>query len=307
VERRATTSSRSAVALSAPRLSRAVTRQLSLAGVLLALAAIAWVATARLMRGMDGGPGTDPGALDFYLGTWIVMMAAMMLPALTPAALSYADLGHEPRRRFAHARSSALFVAGYLAVWALAGLAGYAVLEAGRSLDGGVLAWHRAGRWVAAAVLLAAALYQLTPAKRLCLTRCRDARALRLARRADRGAGGLVSGIRHGMWCVGCCWVLMAGLFALGAMSLVWMAAIAALVAAERLLPWRKLGIAAVASVLVALALGMALAPSSVPELTIPGSPAAMRSMAPMAHPMAHPMAAPMAHPMAPGMAAGRR
>jgi predicted metal-binding membrane protein len=280
---------------SASRISRPSARQLSLAGLLLALAAIAWIASARLMRGMDGGPGTDPGALDFYLGTWIVMMAAMMLPAVTPAALSYADLGDAPRRRFGDAWSSGLFVAGYLAVWALAGLAAFAVLEAGRSLDGGVLGWHHAGRWVAASVLLAAALYQLTPAKRVCLARCRDFRALRLARREDGGGGGLASGIRHGVWCIGCCWVLMAGLFALGAMSLAWMAAIAALIAAERLLPWRHLGIVAVASVLAALALGMALAPSSVPELTIPGSQAAMRSMAPAAR------------PMAPGMAAGQR
>jgi predicted metal-binding membrane protein len=290
-------------------ISRPSTRQLSFAGVLLALAGIAWVASARLMSGMDGGPGTDPGALDFYLATWIVMMAAMMLPALTPAALSYADLGDEPRRRAGRLRGSGLFVAGYLAVWGLAGLAGYAALEAGRSLDGGLLGWHRAGRWVAAAVLLGAVIYQLTPAKRACLTRCRDARALRLAGRADGSDRGLASGMRHGVWCIGCCWALMAGLFALGAMSLAWMAVIAAMIAGERLLPSRRLGTIAVATVLAALTVGMALAPSRVPELTIPGSQAAMRSMGPAMPSMGPAMKphTPMSHPMVPAMAPGPR
>jgi predicted metal-binding membrane protein len=303
MERRTAASGQPVGALGVSRIYRPSTRQLSFVAVLLALAGIAWVASGRLMSGMDGGPGTDPGALDFYLGTWIVMMVAMMLPAVTPAALSYADLGNEPRRRAGHVRGSGLFVAGYLAVWGLAGLAGYAVLEAGRSLDGGLLGWHRAGRWFAAAVLLAAVVYQLTPAKRACLMRCRDARALRLARRADGRARGLASGIRHGVWCIGCCWVLMAALFALGAMSLAWMAVIAALIATERLLPWRRLGTVAVASVLAALAVGMALAPSRVPELTIPGSQAAMRSMAPGVGRAP----APAAGSMAPGMVPGQR
>jgi predicted metal-binding membrane protein len=255
--------------------------QTALAAALLAFAAAAWVASALRMAGMDAGPGTNPGSLGFFLSTWVVMMAAMMLPAVTPMVLTYREIRRERRvhRRSGEAVDTALFLAGYLAVWAAAGLLGYALLEAGRSLDGGLFAWDRAGRWVAAGVLVAAALYQLTPSKRACLSRCRSRRAfLQRGRRAgcDRA---LRIGMEHGAWCVGCCWALMAALFALGAMSVGWMVLISALIAAERLLPWRALAGAGVASLLAALAIGLAIAPTRVPMLTLPGSPAAMRAM----------------------------
>jgi predicted metal-binding membrane protein len=255
--------------------------QVAMIGALLALASLAWVATDLRMAGMDAGPGTDPGAFGFYISTWVVMMAAMMLPAIAPTVLAYRDLHSERlgQGRSSSADNAARFVAGYLGVWAVAGLLGYALLEAGRSLDGGLFAWDRAGRWTAAGVLLAAALYELTPAKNACLSRCRSARRfLRDGWRAGRD-GGLRMGVEHGAWCLGCCWALMAALFALGAMSLAWMGLISALIAAERLLPWRALATGGVASVLAALAIGVAATPASVPALTIPGSPMAMRAM----------------------------
>jgi predicted metal-binding membrane protein len=253
-------------------------RQTALAGALLALAGAAWVATNLRMAGMDAGPGTNPGALGFFLSTWVVMMAAMMLPSITPMVLAYRNLQSEHRDRGASASAgdSGLFVAGYLAVWTVAGLTAYALLEAGRSLDGGLFAWDRAGRWAAAGVLAAGALYQLTPAKRACLARCRSARTLRSE---DPRAGGLRAGIHHGMWCLGCCWALMAALFALGAMSVGWMVLISVLIAAERLLPWRALASTGVASLLVVVAIGVAAAPARVPMLTIPHSGAAMAAM----------------------------
>jgi predicted metal-binding membrane protein len=256
-------------------------RQTALAGALLALAAAAWVATDLRMAGMDAGPGTNPGALGFYISTWVVMMAAMMLPSITPMVLAYRDLRHERcgRRRSGDAGDTGLFLAGYLAVWAAAGLVGYALLEAARSLDGGLFAWGRAGRWVAAGVLLAAALYQLTPSKSACLSRCRNRRAFLLQGWRDDRDGALRMGIAHGAWCVGCCWALMAALFALGAMSVAWMVLISALIAAERLLPWRAMATAGVASLLVVVAIGVAAVPARVPLLTIPGSPKAMRAM----------------------------
>jgi predicted metal-binding membrane protein len=233
------------------------------------------------MAGMDAGPGTNPGALGFFISTWVVMMAAMMLPSITPMVLAYRDVRHQRpgNRRSANAGDPGLYVAGYLAVWAVAGLAAYALLEAGRSLDGGLFAWDRAGRWTAAGVLAAAALYQLTPSKSACLRRCRSRRALLLNGWCDGRDGALRMGIEHGAWCVGCCWALMAALFALGAMSVAWMVLISALIAAERLLPWRKPGTIGVASLLAAVAIGVAAAPARVPMLTIPGSPPAMRAM----------------------------
>jgi predicted metal-binding membrane protein len=131
------------------------------------------------MAGMDAGPGTNLGALGFFLSTWVVMMAAMMLPAVMPMVLAYRAVQHERRGHGASANpgDTGLFLAGYLAVWAAAGLLRYALLEAGRYLDGGLFAWDRAGRFTAAGVLIAAAFYQLTPSKNACLSRCRSRRA----------------------------------------------------------------------------------------------------------------------------------
>ena len=250
----------------------ATARQTALAGALLALAAAAWVATSLRMAGMDAGPGTDPGAVGFFLSTWVVMMAAMMVPAVTPMVLAYRAVQDEPG-------DSGLFLAGYLAVWAAAGLVGYALLEMGRHLDGGFFAWDRAGRFAAAGVLLAAAVYQLTPSKNACLSRCRSRRAsLRAGRRGGRD-GALRLGIEHGAWCLGCCWALMAALFALGAMSVAWMAVVFVLIAAERLLPWRGPATIGVAALLAVAAIGVAAAPARVPMLTIPHSAAAMQAM----------------------------
>jgi predicted metal-binding membrane protein len=255
--------------------------QTALAGGLLAVAAAAWVTTDLRMTGMDAGPGTDPGALGFFLSTWVVMMAAMMLPAITPMVLTHSQIEHERRgpRRGAGAGDTALFLGGYIAVWAAAGLLGYVLLEAGRSLDGGFFAWGRAGRWAATGVLVAAALYQLSSSKSKCLMRCRSRRAFRLEASHDSRGSSLRAGIRHGGWCLGCCWALMAALFALGAMSIGWMVLISVLVAAERLLPWRGVASVGAASLLAALAIGLAAAPARVPMLTIPGSPTAMRAM----------------------------
>jgi predicted metal-binding membrane protein len=260
---------------------RRLGRQTALAGALFTLAAAAWVATDLRMAGMDAGPGTDPGALGFFLSTWVVMMAAMMLPAVTPMVLEYREIENQRRGCGAssNAGHAALLLAGYLAVWAAVGLLCYALLEAARSLDGGLFAWDRAGRFTAAGVLVAAALYQLTPCKNTCLSRCRSRRAFLLEGWRDGRDGALRVGMEHGAWCLGCCWALMAALFALGAMSVGWMALISVLIAAERLLPWRALATTGVASLLGVVAIGVAAAPARVPMLTIPHSGAAMQAM----------------------------
>jgi predicted metal-binding membrane protein len=230
------------------------------------------------MAGMDAGPWTDPGALGFYISTWVVMMAAMMLPSLAPALLGHSALQRATGQngRATHATDTGLFLLGYLAVWGAAGLIGYALLEAVRLLDGGVFDWSSTGRWIAVGVLLVGCVYQFTPAKSACLTRCRSARTLRSE---EQRTGGLRAGIYHGVWCLGCCWALMAALFALGAMSVAWMVVISALIAAERLLPWRVLTTTGVASLLAAIAIGVAVAPARVPMLTIPHGATAMRAM----------------------------
>jgi predicted metal-binding membrane protein len=222
-----------------------------------AVAGACWAVTVERMQGMDMGPGTDLGGLGWFAVVWVTMMAAMMLPSLAPMAVasSRASAGR------------ALFAAGYLLPWAAFGVLAYALVEAVRSLDHGFLAWDRAGQDVAGGVILAAALYELTAAKGRCLRRCRDARLLRPRRGL---AGALVMGIEQGGFCVGCSGALMAALFALGVMSIAWMVVIAALVAIEKLLPWRLVATGATAAVLALLGLAVTLAPDHVPWLTIP-------------------------------------
>ncbi len=283
MERQPPSTDRAATAFVAGRAS-AVGRlggQAALAATLLTLAGVAWVATDLRMAGMDAGPGTDPGHFGFFVSVWVVMMAAMMLPSITPIALAHHELQHrrQQQRHNLNAAATGLFVAGYLAVWVIAGLLAYALLELAIGFAGGLFAWDRAGRWVAAGVLATAALYQLTPYKNACLSRCRSRRAALLKDWRDGPRGALRMGIDHGAWCLGCCWALMAALFALGVMSVGWMLLITVLIAAERLLPWRALSTAGVASLLAAIAIGVAAAPARVPLLTIPGSPAAMRAM----------------------------
>lgn len=247
--------------------------QVGLVAFLLVLAVLGWALTDDRMGGMDAGPGTDLGALGRFVVTWTVMMAAMMLPSLAPTVLAYARIEAERggRQPAAPSVAATLFVAGYLATWGAAGLLGYAIVEAVEALDLGFLAWDEAGPYVAGGVIVGAGLYQLTALKRTCLGHCRGPREVLVRRWHPGAAGALWMGIEHGGLCVGCCWALMAALFALGVMSIGWMALIAALIAIEKLLPWRAAASLGIAALLAALGLAVALAPAEVPGLTIPG------------------------------------
>ena len=253
----------------------AVRARLGLVVLLFALAAVAWWSTADRMAGMDAGPGTHLGALGWFLGVWVVMMAAMMFPSLAPTVALYANM---TRRR--GLSRPLLFTSGYLLVWGTAGLAAYGLFQLGSSLSGGDLAWHAGGRWVAAAVLALAALYELTPLKDVCLSKCRSPLGFLLGTWRDGRSGALEMGSRHAGWCLGCCWALMAALFALGVMSLTWMAFVAALIALEKTIPWRRAATWGTAAVLLVLAIAVLAAPQSVPGLVVPGgSDGAMNAM----------------------------
>jgi predicted metal-binding membrane protein len=269
----------SAVLKRAPPLPAVI--QVGLIGLLLALAVIAWGVTDDRMQGMDAGPGTDPGGLGFYVTVWVVMMAAMMFPSIWPMVVMHARLqeGKQKRGDAVPAGATALFVVGYLVTWTIAGLAFYAVLEAGRALSIDALSWDRAGPYVAGGVIVAAAAYQLTPLKDACLRRCRSPFFFLMDAWKPGRLGALRTGIEHGGWCVGCCWALMTALFALGVMSVGWMAFIAALIAIEKLLPWKAVANQGIAVLLVALGLAVAFAPQDVPGLTLPGSPEAIEAM----------------------------
>jgi predicted metal-binding membrane protein len=236
--------------------------------LLLAATAGGWVLSDQRMAGMDAGPGSELGTVGWFAITWLVMMAAMMLPAITPMAAAYG-------RRAASVGGTAAFAAGYLAAWVAAGLAGYAAIESARSIDPAFLAWDEAGRYVTAGTILGAGLYQLTAPKAAFLRRCRDLGAFLEEQWRPGLPGALRMGAEYGRFCIGCCWALMAALFALGVMGLTWMAVVAVLITAERLLPWdARIGVAVV---LLALGAGVALAPDDVPGLTVSGSGMGMR------------------------------
>ncbi len=211
---------------------------------------------------MDEGPGTHLGGLGWYLGIWVTMMAAMMLPSAAPAAQLVA-------RAARGLPATVLFAAGYLAVWTAFGLVAYGLFRLVTSFDLGWLAWDQDGPYVAGGVIVAAGLYELTPLKELMLQQCR--------RPHDAGErSALSAGLVNGLYCVGCCLGLMAVLFAVGVMSIFWMVVVAAVIFAEKVLPIglrlsRIVGVA-----LVALGLWLALSPSSVPMLTEPDEAPAM-------------------------------
>jgi predicted metal-binding membrane protein len=262
--------------------SRRDSRRATVVGLLLGIAALAWLTTKDRMAGMDAGPGTDPGTLGFYVSIWTLMMAAMMLPSVAPMVATYAVVAGRkrsaPGRPEGSSGATAAFVAGYLLAWTAFGLLAYCLYEGLRSLDLDAFGWENAGPYLAAAVVALAALYQLTPLKDACLSRCRNPIGFVVGSWREGRGGALVMGMHHGGWCIGCCWALMAALFAVGVMSLFWMAFVAVLVAAEKLLPGGRTASLAVAAALVALAVGIALDPADVPGLTVPG-PAAHSAM----------------------------
>jgi predicted metal-binding membrane protein len=184
-------------------------RTLRVPAALTALALAGWFLTVRLMDGM--GMMDGPGPLASFLWLWLAMSAAMMLPTVVPATYLAAAVG----------RSATAFVLGYSAVWAAVGLLAFA---AARALDG-------VGRWLAVGAVLLAAAYQLTPLKDACLRRCRAPLGSLLRH------GSLRAGVEHGALCLGCCWALMLALIALGIGSIVWMAALAAVVLLEKVAP----------------------------------------------------------------------
>jgi predicted metal-binding membrane protein len=244
----------------------AVRVRLGLVALLFALAALAWWLTVDRMDGMDAGPGTHLGTLGWFVGVWVVMMAAMMFPSVAPTVALYSQM---TKRR--EPLGPLGFASGYLLTWAGAGLVAYGVFVLGSELLGDDLAWDSGGRWLAGGIVALAAVYELTPLKEACLGRCRSPLGFLLGNWRGGLAGAVEMGAKHGAWCVGCCWALMAALFALGVMSIAWMAFVAGLIALEKTLPWGRVATYATAIILLALAVLLVAAPDSIPGLTVPG------------------------------------
>ena len=212
----------------------------------LALAALTVVCWMEMLPATDAPLGAErlapccgPG-FGVAFSMWLVMMAGMRIPSVAPMVLAHAAI---VRRRAATGEpflASGLFLAGYLVAWsafsAVAALA-QGALQRAALLDGRSLA---VGPWAGAAVLLAAGVFQLSPPKGACLSRCRSPMGYFLTHWREGHAGALRMGLHQGLSCVGCCWLLMAVLFAVGIMNLLWGAALTAFVVAEKVLPWRR-------------------------------------------------------------------
>ncbi len=201
------------------------------ASALLLGAAAAWVGLVAVARDMGAVPGTMGLGLDAFVGVWALMIAAMMLPSVTPFALLYARTITDRRA----VRVSAL-IAGYLVVWTAAALPAYGVAWlADRAVDG-----HRgAATALAVAIFAMCGAYQLTPLKDRCLAHCRSPLGFVLKLGAHRGrARDLYAGVYHGAFCLACCWGVMALLVAFGLMNLVAMVVLTAVVLAEKAAPW---------------------------------------------------------------------
>lgn len=212
---------------------------------------------------MDGMPMEPQPAMSFvaFLVAWVAMMAAMMLPAVVPVVRIYARAAANGR-----AAPVAIFVGGYIALWAVVGIPAY-------------FAWSRlnepmmqgspwAGR-VAGAVAVAAGLYQLTPLKTVCLRHCRSPLSffMRHGRHLDRPTGAFVAGMRHGLFCIGCCWMLMALLVAFGAMQLALMVVFAVLILAEKIAPFGEQLARVAGAALFALGVALLVHPALVTHL----------------------------------------
>jgi predicted metal-binding membrane protein len=249
-------------------------------GLLLAMAGGAWAWLIWLGPGgmAMGSPTMGLGAPLFVL-VWAVMMVAMMFPAAAPMILTFQAVQAGRRRRGDGFIATWVFVAGYMLVWVGAGVVAY-----GAALGAEALA-ARAGISAAGAarvggfLLVLAGLYQLTPLKDRCLAQCRTPMGFVVTAWRDGAGGALRMGVQHGLYCLGCCWLLFAIMFPLGVMNLAAMAAITLVVAAEKSLPWVRPVASGVAVALVAYGLLVLVLPRALPtymaaDMAVPMAPA---------------------------------
>jgi predicted metal-binding membrane protein len=240
-----------------------------LPAMLLLIAGLGWwwsALMAREMRSRAGMDGMSMGAaatMSFigFVVAWVAMMVAMMLPAVLPVVRLYGR---------AAARGTVapvvVFVAGYLLVWGMVGLPAFFAWRAVRGPLAQASPW--AGRF-AGAVAIAAAVYQVTPLKTLCLRHCRSPLSffLRHGKNLDRPSGAVLAGARHGLYCLGCCWLLMVILIAFGTMQLGLMVALAVLILLEKDAPFGERLAQAAAAAFLVLGVALVLHPSFISHI----------------------------------------
>jgi len=239
--------------------------------VILGVAALAWAGVIAYARHMGNGVGTMGMSLLEFMGMWSLMMTAMMLPAVAPVASLYVRtiVSDRPRRL-------ALFLGGYLIVWAAVGIPTYVAL---RIVDDRVADSAATMRTIAVVLLAAAGIYQLTPLKAVCLRHCRSPLAQLLHYGNIKGRGkDLKVALHHSAFCLGCCWALMALFVAFGVMNLWAMLGLAVIVFSEKLLPHGETIGRVVGAAFIVLALLVAISPR-VADAIVPSPAATMTQM----------------------------
>jgi predicted metal-binding membrane protein len=238
---------------------------------LLTLAGVGWALVAWQAAGMDVTRGrldlTMGMAAPLFIAMWTAMMVAMMFPASAPMVLAYARTQAGKRADGRPYVPTAFFLAPYVAVWTIFGMVGFVVARAVAAVAGDSMwAMDNLPR-IAGALLVGAGVYQLTPLKRVCLARCRTPLSFMLSYWREGRRGAMSMGLRHGLYCLGCCWVLFVVLFSLGVMNAVAMLAVTALIFAEKVLPRGELVARAAAVMLVAYGVVAILVPRALPTV----------------------------------------
>jgi predicted metal-binding membrane protein len=244
--------------------------------LVLAVAGLAWTYTAyqadqmdemdaamwrEMAMSMNEMPPTWTLLSTFLLFVmWTAMMAAMMVPGVTPMVMAFATINRRRRERAVPYVPTAVFLAGYLVIWAGFSIGATALQWLLQRIGLVTTMMQSASYWLSTVLFLAAGLYQFSPLKQRCLAYCRSPDGFILTEWRDGALGAAIMGLRHGLFCLGCCAALMVLLFAMAVMDLRWVAALTVLVTAEKLLPGARFWRLGIGVSLLAVGIGFAAA-----------------------------------------------
>jgi len=241
-------------------------------GLLLVVATVAWAVLVWQDAGADMDMAIDSPTMGLraplFLAIWVVMMVAMMFPTAAPMILTFHKVQAGKRQRGEAFVSTWIFVAAYLLVWGLSGVAAYFGALAAEAVAARAALLPATVARVGGMVLVAAGLYQLTPLKDLCLSKCRTPITFIMTSWRDGAAGALRMGLLHGGYCLGCCWLLFVILFPLGIMNIAAMAVITLVIFAEKTLPWGRAVARATAAALIVYGTVVVAVPQLLPTFS---------------------------------------
>jgi predicted metal-binding membrane protein len=240
-------------------------------GLLIVLAAAAWAVLVwqAISTDMRMAGATMGLAAPLFLAVWVIMMVAMMFPTAAPMILTFHQVQAGKQRQGASFVATWIFVGGYMVVWTIGGIVAYGAAVASEAYAEKVgLSAVTAAR-IGGAILILAGLYQLSPLKNVCLAKCRTPLTFIMTSWREGVAGAIRMGVEHGLYCLGCCWLLFVILFPLGIMNVAAMAAVTLLIFAEKTLPWGRRAASVAAAILVVYGGVVIARPEALPTFMI--------------------------------------